>query len=930
MLASGSRGTRHASLLTCIVAILAIAIGGASFVGAAEQNIDLDGNPANGDESRLETNVLQSYPVKIENVIFNNAADETFTFIWPGAGPGGFDAFVTPGPDVGIKWEWTTLSQVYSIQAPIEFVPAGEDDPRGIGVFGAPPPTVQLPAEPRTFIAPGKSIFPTQVTLSSATLTSSLITFFSPEQTLATCESTFVPGRFEQTVSNRTSLPITINVQQRDCCPHPGMTICEDGCQDYLTDVNNCGGCDIACNSDEYCDEGSCQPICEPGQILCGEVCVDALGDEANCGGCGIACAADEFCDGGACAPICPGETLCGEVCVDTLTDEANCGGCDVACAVDEFCDGGSCEPICPGETYCDGACVDTTNDPDNCGSCGNACGPLYVCANGVCEADCPAGQILCGDTCVDPLTDDDACGGCGVVCAEDEFCDGGSCAPICPGQTWCGGDCVDIDSDPLNCGACGNVCGENEICEAGACHECRPPRPDACNNVCTNTHTDGFNCGACGNVCDFTGCPSGGQGTCSQGMSCVCTPGAASTLSRDPATALLFPPESTRRLEARDAPTAEPARPRTRTGARRAGAAAVVGRTTLREDAATTRTAVVEAPVCDVTDLETVLQPGESLTRCFSGAVTGKEVFTRATVTQNGDTIGQGPCAVVVPDTDTPPAPFIPAITSIQVLDESGDGLCQPGEAWCELLISVVNLGTEPFPPSTATISVPTDPFNPNGVDVLSATVQFDAFPAFDQIADCDNEPNLDPIEGQQTFRISLPAEQESDVARPFLITFDAGGTTVDMPFVLGIGRSCDPTDLDGENYDRVRGFLSPVDAALVPAGAPVNFSTGNFNQGGTLPLKMRIYCGDVLLNRDALVPEPQIVAIVNTVTGPIQLVDINAGNNANPNDPFFDCGSQRCEFNLFTDNLVPGDYVIRVAMPDTRVYEAGITIRP
>ena len=40
----------------------------------------------------------------------------------------------------------------------------------------------------------------------------------------------------------------------------------------------------------------------------------------------------------------------------------------------------------------------------------------------------------------------------------------------------------------------------------------------------------------------------------------------------------------------------------------------------------------------------------GESFTQCLGGALVGKEVFTTATVQRNGKTIGQGPCALIVP----------------------------------------------------------------------------------------------------------------------------------------------------------------------------------------------------------------------------------------------------------------------------------------
>ena len=100
-------------VLSCLLVLFAMAVALPAY--AAIVQIDLDGDPSNGDESTVETKVLQSFPVKIENVVFNNTLGMSFTFDWFGAGPGGFSSLLTPGPDVGTKWAWSTVSQVYSI-----------------------------------------------------------------------------------------------------------------------------------------------------------------------------------------------------------------------------------------------------------------------------------------------------------------------------------------------------------------------------------------------------------------------------------------------------------------------------------------------------------------------------------------------------------------------------------------------------------------------------------------------------------------------------------------------------------------------------------------------------------------------------------------------------------------------------------------------
>jgi len=906
----------------------------APWLRAAEQAIDLDGNSANGAESTIVTRVLQAYPVKIENVIFNNASGQSFYFVWDGAGPGGFRSLVTAGPGVGTKWEWTTISQVYSILSPAAFEPS----PRGLPVFGAKPVGVRGGSDGRgTFVVPGKSIFPTQVTVSSASLTSSLVTFFSPEQTVATCGGSYAPGRWEQTITNTSGGTVELRVEQPNCCPEPSMTLCEDGCQFYLTDVNNCGGCGIECALDEFCSEGACEPICPSGQTLCGETCLDLQTDASNCGACGSACDPFYRCTDGTCEPDCPpGDSLCGDTCVDLQTDASNCGACGTECGAVYLCSSGTCEPNCPpGETVCGQACFDLLTDEAHCGACGAACDPLYRCTAGACEPDCPPGQILCGSVCLDPLTDQNHCGGCGIVCDADEFCGAGTCQPICPGQTLCGDTCADLQSDPLNCGSCGNACGSNQICTSGGCMTCRPPRGTACNNQCVNTHTDPFNCGGCGNVCDFSNCPSIGQGTCSQGSSCICAPAPLTTgslLPFEPVPRSAKPaPTSTgnrARAERRGIPEASLERPLVRERARGRDAS-VVARAT-RAAAATT---VLEAPVCDVTPVQQVIPPGGSYTQCRSGGVVGKEVFTIATVQQEGQPIAQGPCSLIVPAPEVEIPSFLPSPVAVFVEDASGDGLCQPGET-CELLVRVQNLGGSALFFPVGTLTSQPDGFNPLPVTFTGDTSAYPDFPAFLGGGDCDTPPELDPRTNVTAFSLILPPEQEPDVGRVFQLRLmgDQGTPIVaDMRFVLGVGKLCNPaTDINGETYDGLSGFLTPVDAPLVPEGNPVRYSPSPFNQNKTIPLKIQLQCGGQIIGSEGIDPNPEIVSLVHETLGPQPLVNINGDNGANPNDPLFGCGSSRCEYQLRTRDLPIGVYVISVRMPDSRVFQAGFTIRP
>jgi hypothetical protein len=635
----------------------------------------------------------------------------------------------------------------------------------------------------------------------------------------------------------------------------------------------------------------------------------------------------DEFCDAGTCAPICPGadQELCNGLCVDTFNDDANCGGCGITCAFDQFCDAGGCAPICPGvgEEYCSGVCVDTLNDDNNCG-------------------------------------------GCDITCALDEYCDTGSCQSICPvGMSYCNGACVDLQNDPLNCGACANVCASNDVCQGGGCNSCQAPLKTNCNNECVNTNTDPFNCGECGNVCDFSNCPSTGQGTCSQGMSCQCLPAAGAEADLflfaptptepSPVSIVRVPAPRTTPKVTREQPPSRKVEPTDRADRKQRSsplrteaiesvsepgriAGRGAGRAKLERTAGESTTAaaatVVEAPVCEFLDpiVTMTIPDGGSFTQCQSGALVGREVFTRTTVVRDGAVAGVGPCAVIVPAPDTTINDFEPTTSSIVVIDESGDGLLQPGEE-ADLYVEVLNVGPLPLTNPVATISSPPDQFNPEPVMVLSGSVLFPEFPEFTDVADCNTPPVLEPQMTQTPFTIVVPENQDSDVGRVFTINIQGDNgqqVNVDLPVVIGIGEKCDLTKLNGEAYDGVEGFLSPLDSRLVPKGAPIVYSSANLNQGSNVPLKFRVTCDGVTLNEAAIDPKPQIVELVHDTLGPQPLMNINADNNSNPDDPFFDCSTNRCEFGLRTEMLPDGTYVITIQLADSRVFQGGFTIVP
>ena len=157
-------------------------------------------------------------------------------------------------------------------------------------------------------------------------------------------------------------------------CTETGTIVCgtPPGCTLTKDDPLHCasaGGCGIACDPSQYCQNGAC--ACRPGLTACGGACIDVDGDELHCGGCpGTVCTGSSHCaigDGGtatcASGASCPGGRVkCGRSCWDTQGDPTHCGtSCtDIkACNADQLCIGGACveyKPAigCSGVSGCD------------------------------------------------------------------------------------------------------------------------------------------------------------------------------------------------------------------------------------------------------------------------------------------------------------------------------------------------------------------------------------------------------------------------------------------------------------------------------------------------------------------------------------------------------------------------------------------------
>jgi hypothetical protein len=87
-----------------------------------------------------------------------------------------------------------------------------------------------------------------------------------------------------------------------------------DGCEiDTRSDVDHCGGCDIACSGNHVarsCANSQCNGTCAKGFANCNgnkqaDGCeVDTQGDANNCGGCGTVCPAGSSCSAGKCTSL--------------------------------------------------------------------------------------------------------------------------------------------------------------------------------------------------------------------------------------------------------------------------------------------------------------------------------------------------------------------------------------------------------------------------------------------------------------------------------------------------------------------------------------------------------------------------------------------------------------------------------------------------
>lgn len=305
---------------------------------------------------------------------------------------------------------------------------------------------------------------------------------------------------------------LVIDCEDCNACPPQVKRIClcdtNDDCAACETCTN--GICVSNCETDEFCDNGSCKECLVDANCPCNQECINGSCDcppdlpiEVN--GCCYECVegtTNESCQ------VCVGGRWAAKDCGENwLLDPEDCeckqcldsGDC---VAPNTCCVNGSCQ-CCPGYYFdpASGGCIviPDCSDAVDCPDC-------FDCVNGVCvEITCPAGYVRTAIA--------------GSCCVKECDCDNPSCVD--------GSTCVPYDENTCYCKPCSGECVDNTDCSDGCgCYNgnCEPS-PRECTGPCYTGADCGVGCGCLDGECvdcKTLGCNNNDDCLIASGCTCI------------------------------------------------------------------------------------------------------------------------------------------------------------------------------------------------------------------------------------------------------------------------------------------------------------------------------------------------------------------------------------------------------------------------
>jgi hypothetical protein len=358
----------------------------------------------------------------------------------------------------------------------------------------------------------------------------------------------------------------------------------------------------------------------------------------------------------------------------------------------------------------------------------------------------------------------------------------------------------------------------------------------------------------------------------------------------------------------------------------------------------------VDEAPICTIDPSTETIPPGGTSTTCRPGGLLFKEVASTISVCGDGipgpdgkcqdgiSNVSTGTFMRFVPDTDTEVGDAFLTPFAVHVpVDDSGDGLMQPGET-VELFIEVVNAGPQMILDAAATLTAAPVDLTDDGVNnpvqmtVLRGTSTYGTILGTQLPEDC-APVTLQPSTNELAFQVQVPVEHPEDTSTPFTLQFsgtvNGAAFSQSMPIALGVADRC-AYELATGDYDGVDGLQNPMEK-LVPDGDDPPFPSKPFNAGQTRPLKVRLLCGGTELRGGEIDP-PEIVGLSEAIRGPLDIADLSLNDDGpNPNDPFFRWSesSKRWIYNMRTSELGLGVFTLKIRIANKKDYVTGFELQ-